>query len=491
MPIKRILIANRGEIACRIQRTARRLGLETIAVYHFTDRHAPHVSEADSAIELQAEIPTAAYLDIQQLLAAAHAMGADAIHPGYGFLAENAGFAAAVEAAGLRFIGPQPKVIELMGDKLRARDFAASRGIPVAPSCTQEGSMDAFIAAASTIGFPLLIKAAAGGGGKGMSIVHSADELANRAALATSEAQRYFADGRIYAERYIERPRHIEVQVLGDGTGNVVHLFERECSVQRRFQKIIEESPAPNLPRALRDEICSAAVELSSAALYRNAGTVEFILAPDGAFYFLEMNTRLQVEHPVTEFVTGMDLVEAQLRVANGEALWLTQEVIRQTGHAIECRVCAELPALDFRPATGTVRVLHVPEAPYLRFESGIREGLPITAAFDSMLAKLVCYGDDRAEAISRIKSALDATVLLGVDSNLEYLSAIFAHPAFVAGDLHTGFIVQHAASLAPLPLDAAMRASVLIAAALGNDDFRRMVDIIPEPHASIGYWRN
>ena len=321
---KTILIANRGEIACRVLRSARALGLRTVAVYHHEDRHAPHVRLADVAVELHADVPTAAYLDIAQLLAVATAEGAECIHPGYGFLSENARFAAAVEAAGLTFVGPQSEVIRLMGDKIHARDFAVRAGVPVSPSVTQDGDLDAFVTAAAHIGFPLLIKAAAGGGGKGMSIVRSSDELAARARTAMGEAERYFADGRVYAERYIERPRHIEVQVLGDGHGNVVHLFERECSVQRRFQKIIEESPAPALPAGLRDRMCSAAVELAASANYRNAGTVEFILAPDGEFYFLEMNTRLQVEHPVTEMVCGVDLVEAQLRVAAGAGLpWI------------------------------------------------------------------------------------------------------------------------------------------------------------------------
>jgi len=407
MPIERILIANRGEIACRIQRTAHRLGIRTTAVHHFADRHAPHVAAAAAAIELHAEVPTAAYLDIEQLIDAARRTGADAVHPGYGFLAENARFAAAVEQAGLRFIGPQPAVIDLMGDKLRAREFAAARGVPVAPSCQQEGSMAQFVADAAAIGFSLLIKAAAGGGGKGMSIVRSADELAARAELAAGEAQRYFADGRIYAERYVERPRHIEVQILGDGTGKVVHLFERECSIQRRFQKIIEESPAPNLAPALRATICEAAVQLAGAANYRNAGTVEFILAPDGAFYFLEMNTRLQVEHPVTEYVTGIDLVEAQIRVANGERLWLEQADVTTGGHALECRVCAEQPAQDFRPATGTIKLLRPPAGADLRFESGIQEGQAVSAAFDSMLAKLVCHGHDRATEINHMKEKI------------------------------------------------------------------------------------
>ncbi len=491
MPIKKILIANRGEIACRIQRTAHARGLATTAVYHFADREAPHVAAAASAVELLAEVPTAAYLDVEQLIAAAMRTGADAIHPGYGFLAENARFAAAVEAAGLTFIGPQPEVIQLMGDKLRAREFAAAQGVPVAPSCTQESSVGRFIAAAREVGFPLLIKAAAGGGGKGMSIVRRAEDLAPSIERAAGEAARYFADGRVYAERYVEQPRHIEVQVLGDGFGNVVHLFERECSIQRRFQKIIEESPAPNLDPALCAEICAAAVRLASAARYRNAGTVEFILAPSGEFFFLEMNTRLQVEHPVTEFVTGIDLVAAQIDIANGETWRWQQTSITRQGHALECRICAEQPAHDFRPATGTLCVVRPPQGADIRFESGIREGMQITAAFDSMLAKLVCYGADRAAATARTLAALEALVLLGVDTNIEYLANIFNHPEFKAGRLHTGFVVEHAASLRSADLTPAAQAAVLLAAALAEPAFRRLVYDVPEPYASIGAWRN
>jgi propionyl-CoA carboxylase alpha chain/3-methylcrotonyl-CoA carboxylase alpha subunit/acetyl-CoA/propionyl-CoA carboxylase biotin carboxyl carrier protein len=488
---KSILVANRGEIACRVMRTAARLGLRTVAVFHHEDRHAPHVAQADHAVELEAPVPTAAYLDIGQLLAAAAAADAECVHPGYGFLSENARFAAAVEDAGLAFVGPQSHVIRLMGDKIQAREFAAAAGVPVAPSVTQDGDLEAFVERASAIGFPLLIKAAAGGGGKGMSIVRSRAELAARARTAMGEAERYFADGRVYAERYIERPRHIEVQVLGDGNGTVVHLFERECSVQRRFQKIIEESPAARLATALRDRICQAAVDLAASAKYRNAGTVEFILAPDGEFYFLEMNTRLQVEHPVTEVVCGVDLVEAQLRVAAGEGLPWTQQALRQRGHAVECRVCCEEPEHDFRPATGAAQILRVPAADGVRFDGGIREGQAITAAFDSMVGKLIAHGADRAQAIARLSAALDDFVLLGVSNNLDYLRAVLDHAAFHAADLHTGFVVEHAADLALPALDAKQRAAVLIAAALGVDDFRRLAYDLPEPHAAIGGWRN
>ena len=486
-----ILIANRGEIACRVIRSARQLGLRTIAVYHHEDRHAPHVRLADVAVELLADVPTAAYLDVAQLLAIATRQGAQCIHPGYGFLSENAKFAAAVENAGLAFVGPQSEVIRLMGDKIHSREFAVQAGVPVSPSVKQDGDLDSFVEQASKMGFPLLIKAAAGGGGKGMSIVRSADQLASRARTAMGEAERYFADGRVYAERYIERPRHIEVQVMGDGEGNVVHLFERECSVQRRFQKIIEESPAPNLPVGLRDKICKAAVELAARAKYRNAGTVEFILAPDGEFYFLEMNTRLQVEHPVTEMVCGVDLVEAQLRVAAGLGLPWQQSDIRQSGHAIECRICCEEPEHDFRPATGVAQLLRVPHGEGVRFDGGIDQGQAITAAFDSMVGKLICHGESRDAAVDGIVQALNDFVLLGVSNNIDYLGAVLRHPAFRAGVLHTGFITEHAADLAAAPLDETDRAALLIAAALGVSDFRRLVYETPEPYASIGAWRN
>jgi acetyl/propionyl-CoA carboxylase alpha subunit len=486
-----ILIANRGEIACRVVRSARALGLRTIAVFHHEDRNAPHVAMADEAHVLRSDVPTAAYLDVEQIIGVARTAHAECIHPGYGFLSENAAFAEAVESAGLSFVGPQPDVIRLMGDKIRSREFAEKSGVPVAPSVKQDGDLDAFVAAATAVGFPLLIKAAAGGGGKGMSIVRSADELAERARIATGEAERYFADGRVYAERYIERPRHIEVQVLGDGAGNVVHLFERECSIQRRFQKIVEESPATALDRGLRDRICAAATDLAVGANYRNAGTVEFILTPDGEFYFLEMNTRLQVEHPVTEMVCGVDLVAAQLRIACGEGLPWQQAGIRQSGHAIECRICCEEPENDFRPATGRVQVLRLPEADGARFDGGIREGQAITAAFDSMIGKLVCHGKDRNEAIEASLKALDALILLGVSTNTDYLGAILEHPAFRAGELHTGFIEEHAGALAPAALDDTDRAAVLIAAALGIDQFQKLAFDTPEPHASIGGWRN
>ena len=484
--IRSVLVANRGEIACRILRTVRRLGLRGVAVFHFADRGAPHLALADEAIELTGAVPTAAYLDSRQIVAAALAAGADAIHPGYGFLAENADFAEAVAAAGLTFVGPDADVIRLMGDKITSRDFARAQGVPVAPSAIDEGDGAAFLERAAAIGFPLLIKASAGGGGKGMKVVREAADLAESIATAASEARRYFGDGRVYAEKLVEGPRHIEVQVLGDGRGGVVHLHERECSIQRRHQKVVEEAPAPRLPPDLKARICDAAVRLASAARYRNAGTIEFILGSDGEFYFLEMNTRLQVEHPVTEEVTGLDIVAEQLRIAAGDGLSLRQEEVRIRGHAIEVRLCAEEPEHDFRPATGTVGVLRWPgEA---RIEAGIVEGQEVTSAFDSMLAKIVTVAPSRLEAADRMTTALAGLVLLGVPNNADYLGRVVAHPAFRDGLLDTDFLARHADDLAPP--DAPSPAAIA-AALLADAEFRRVVEAVPALHAAMGPWRN
>jgi propionyl-CoA carboxylase alpha chain/3-methylcrotonyl-CoA carboxylase alpha subunit/acetyl-CoA/propionyl-CoA carboxylase biotin carboxyl carrier protein len=355
----------------------------------------------------------------------------------------------------------------------------------------QDGDLEDFLAKAEQVGFPLLIKASAGGGGKGMKIVRAASELKEQITTAASEAQRYFGDSRVYAERLVELPRHIEVQVLGDGNGNVVHLFERECSLQRRYQKIVEESPAPNLPTALRDRICAAAVELAKAANYKNAGTVEFILGADGEFYFLEMNTRLQVEHPITEEVVGVDLVEAQLKVASGEGLPFKQEDLKQTGWAIECRINAEEPEKDFRPAIGRIGLLRVPSGEGVRFDAGIVEGQAVTPAFDSMLAKLIAYGPDRATAAKRMEKALTGLALLGVPNNIDYLTRIMSNPEFLAGRLHTGFLAQEAAGLASPEAAPDEELAAILAAAFTDVDFKRIAHEVPEPYASIGFWRN
>ncbi|WP_164497951.1 acetyl-CoA carboxylase biotin carboxylase subunit [Sphingosinithalassobacter portus] len=488
---RRILIANRGEIACRVMRTLRAMGIESIAVYHAADAVSAHVAMADHSVEITGDTPVSAHLDAAQIIAVAKAAGADAVHPGYGFLSENAEFARAVEAAGLTFIGPDARAIALMGDKISSREFAAANGVAVAPSVTATDDFDAFVEQAAGIGFPLLIKASAGGGGKGMSIVRSADQLEPAARIATSEALRYFGDGRIYAETYLERPRHIEVQVLGDGNGGVIHLFERECSIQRRFQKIIEEAPAARLAPQLREAICAAAVRLAEVAHYRNAGTVEFILGADGRFFFLEMNTRLQVEHPVTEMITGIDLVQAQIQIAAGKGLPCAQADVAVHGHAIECRICAEDPERDFLPETGAISVLDVPHATWLRFESALNAGQKVTADFDPMLAKLVAHGADRAEAIDRSIAALEALDLLGVKTNIDYLARSIDHPAFRDGQLHTGFVGEHAEALAPAPPDPTQRAILLAAAALGLKPLHDAVTGTPEPYAEMGGWRN
>ena len=486
-----VLIANRGEIALRILRTVKAMGLRGAVVYHGADRDAPAVAAADAAIPITGKTPVAAYLDIDEILRAASEAGADAIHPGYGFLSENANFARRVAGAGLAFIGPAPQAIELMGDKVRARVFVAGRGFPVAPSAVEDDDARSFAARAAAVGFPLLIKPSAGGGGKGMRIVREAASLGEEIIRARSEGQRYFGDGRLYVERYIERPRHIEVQVLGDSYGNVVHLWERECSVQRRFQKILEETPSPALDAHKRREICEAAAGIARAAEYTNAGTVEFIYSEDGKFYFLEMNTRLQVEHPVTEMVTGIDLVEQQIRVAMGERLTLRQEGMRQTGHAIELRLYAEDPAHNFAPAVGRILRFDLPAGAGVRFDCGVRAGQRITAAFDPMLAKIIVHGADRAEAIARARFALEHTVLLGCATNAAFLDRLLAHPAFASGAVHTGFLDANPELAAGTPLTDDARIALIAAAALSQRQVLDAARAIPEPHASIGGWRN
>jgi len=486
---RKVLVANRGEIACRVLRTLRAQHIPSVAVHHFVDRASPHVALADEAVELQGAVPSAAYLDAAQILAACERLGVDAIHPGYGFLSENAAFVEQVSARGITFIGPSADVMRLMGDKIRSREFAARVGVPTSKSIVFAEGDDA--SRAEALGFPLLIKASAGGGGKGMKIVRQPSELASMVALARGEAERYFGDRRVYAERLLERPRHIEVQLLGDGRGGVVHLGDRECSIQRRYQKIVEESPAPNLDPDLRRALIEAALKLGRASRYENAGTVEFIVGEDGTFFFLEMNTRLQVEHPVTEWVTGRDLVADQLAIARNKQLPLTQDEVRADGHAIECRVCAEEPEHDFRPATGPVGVLRLPELEGLRVDAGIAEGQAVTSAFDSMLMKVVAHAPSRESAITRLAQGLKHLVVLGVPTNIDYLVRLIEHPAFKRGQLHTGFTTERASELAPQGLDDAHKIALACAIALSDDAFRRAAFDIPEPWASMGGFRN
>jgi acetyl-CoA/propionyl-CoA carboxylase biotin carboxyl carrier protein len=489
--IKKVLIPNRGEIACRILRSLERMDIPGVVVYHAVDADTPAVQMAQEKVEIEGDTPVAAYLDVDQIINACKTTGADAIHPGFGFLAENADFARRVEQEGITFIGPLPEVIEMMGNKVAARSFCIENHFPLAPSVTEAEGNDDFKAMVKKIPLPLLIKAAAGGGGKGMQIVNNLEDLEKSIQLAKEEGKRSFGNGEVYAERYVENSRHIEVQILADHHGNVIHLGERECSIQRRFQKVIEESPAPALTPELRQDICDTAVEIARRAEYRNAGTVEFILAPDGEFYFLEMNTRLQVEHPVTEMVTGVDLVELQIRVAKGEPLPMTQEQVKTNGHAIELRLYAEDPENDFLPATGTLFAYQMPSGKKIRVEDGFAQGMTVSSAFDPMLAKLIVHGEDRAKALEQGVNALKETLILGVTTNIDYLGRILSHPAFIKGNIHTGFIPLYADDLKPQTLKEEELNMLLAVTAFSSREFVDPAFIVPEPYSFFGDWRN
>ncbi|MFF1407439.1 acetyl-CoA carboxylase biotin carboxylase subunit [Streptomyces sp. NPDC058294] len=439
-----VLVANRGEIAVRVIRTLRSLGVRSVAVFSDADADARHVREADTAVRIGPAPAAESYLSVERLLAAAARTGARAVHPGYGFLAENAGFARACEEAGLVFIGPPADAIALMGDKIRAKETVRAAGVPVVPGSSGSGLSDAELAAAAReIGTPVLLKPSAGGGGKGMRLVRDVNALAEEIAAARREARASFGDDTLLVERWVDRPRHIEIQVLADGHGNVVHLGERECSLQRRHQKIIEEAPSVLLDERTRSAMGEAAVQAARSCGYRGAGTVEFIVPggdPD-SYYFMEMNTRLQVEHPVTELVTGLDLVEWQLRVAAGERLGFTQEDVRLTGHAVEARICAEDPARGFLPSGGTVLLLDEPGGDGVRTDSGLSEGTEVGSLYDPMLSKVIAYGPDRETALRRLRAALAETVTLGVQTNAGFLRRLLGHPAVVAGELDTGLV--------------------------------------------------
>jgi len=489
--ISSVLIANRGEIAVRIARGVQRLGRRAIVAYHDVDATSLAVRVADEAVRIDGPTPVAAYLSMDALLQAARTTGADAVHPGFGFLAENAAFARRVQEAGLTWIGPPPAAIEAMGDKIRARRLAREAGVTVIPGLDDEiRDTGQAIEVATQIGFPVMIKACAGGGGKGLRVIHSAIEVGQAFERTRGEARAAFGDERVFIEKLIERPRHIEIQVLGDAHGNLVHLGERECSIQRRHQKLIEEAPSPFLDEATRGAMGAQAVALARAVGYQSAGTVEFVVDAARHFYFLEMNTRIQVEHPVTEMITGIDLIAEQLRLAEGEPLGYEQERVGQVGHAIECRLCAEDALHDFAPATGRLRIFRTPEADGLRLDSGVAEGDEVTANFDSMLAKLIVVGRDRDEAIARMRAALADTIALGVTTNAAYLERVLAHPDFARGETHTGFLAEHAADLVP-PAPTREQLSVLIAAALLTN--RTVLDprySAPTLHAAIGDWR-
>jgi 3-methylcrotonyl-CoA carboxylase alpha subunit len=462
---KRILIANRGEIACRVIRTCKRLGVETVAVYSEADAGALHVALADAAHPIGAAPARASYLRIDGIVAAAKAHRAEAIHPGYGFLSENADFAEACATAGIVFIGPPASAIRATGSKSGAKALMQKAGVPLLPGYHGDAQDLATLrAAAVEVGYPVMLKPVAGGGGRGMRRVDSAAELAEKVESAMREARSSFGDGRLLIEKFLAAPRHVEVQVFADAHGNCIHLHERDCSLQRRHQKVIEEAPAPNLGLATRRALGEAAVAVARTVGYRGAGTVEFLVDGD-AFYFMEMNTRLQVEHPVTEMITGLDLVEWQLRIANGEALPLTQSQVRADGHAFEARLYAEDPSKGFAPGTGRLVHLRLPGTDAsVRVDSGVREGDAISPYYDSMIAKLIVHGRDRAEALARLRDALAQTQVAGPAANVDFLARIAAHPAFAAGPVDTTFIDRHLGSLAP-PRAPAPAAALAIAA--------------------------
>lgn len=451
-----VLVANRGEIAVRVIRTLRRLGVRSVAVYSDADAGARHVREADTAVRIGPPAASESYLSVERLLEAAARTGAQAVHPGYGFLAENAAFARAVTDAGMAFVGPPASAIELMGDKIRAKETVKAAGVPVVPGSSGSGLSDAELTdAARQVGVPVLLKPSAGGGGKGMRLVRDETTLAEEIAAARREARGSFGDDTLLVERWIDRPRHIEIQVLADGHGNVVHLGERECSLQRRHQKIIEEAPSPFLDEETRAAMGEAAVEAARSCGYRGAGTVEFIVAGVDAssYFFMEMNTRLQVEHPVTELITGVDLVEWQLRAAAGEQLPWQQSEITLNGHAVEARICAETARpngdrVDFLPSAGTVRLLREPSGEGVRVDSGLSEGTEVGTTYDPMLAKVIAHGADRASALRRLRGALAGTTVLGVDTNTAFLRSLLAHPQVRSGELDTGLVDRDAASM-------------------------------------------
>jgi 3-methylcrotonyl-CoA carboxylase alpha subunit len=490
---EKILIANRGEIACRVIRTCRRLAIRTVAVHSTIDAHAMHVAQADEAYEIGGPRPVDSYLRADRIIEVAKACGAQAIHPGYGFLSENEDFARAVEAAGLVFIGPTPEAIEKMGLKDRAKAIMEKAGVPVVPGYHGENQDAKFLRGeAKRVGFPLLIKAVAGGGGKGMRLVTQDGEFDDQLAAARREAKNAFGDEAVLLERFVQGPHHIEFQVFGDTHGNYVHLFERECSIQRRHQKILEETPSPFVDDAMRDAMGKAAVAAARAIAYRGAGTIEFIAGADRKFYFMEMNTRLQVEHPVTEMITGEDLVEWQLRVAAGEALPLKQSEITSGGHAIEVRLCAENPANNFLPETGTIGVLRATHEvdEVVRLDTGVREGDEVSVFYDPMIAKLIVWGSDRPEAARRMQEALAETELLGVKTNLAFLERVVAHPAYLAGDTDTAFIERHRADLLPATKEVPLEAVIAAAARAFLDEMEALAMKPASPWNDMHGWR-
>jgi propionyl-CoA carboxylase alpha chain len=443
---KKILIANRGEIACRVIRTARRMGIKTVAVYSEADKDARHVEMADEAVLIGPPPSAQSYLQIERIVKACKDTGAEAVHPGYGFLSENAAFCAALEKEGIVFIGPKVHAIEAMGDKIASKKLAIEAKVNTIPGHNQAvTSPEEAVEIARRIGYPVMIKASAGGGGKGLRVAYDDTQCREGLAACRNEAKNAFGDDRVFIEKFIEEPRHIEIQVLGDAHGNYVYLHERECSIQRRHQKVIEEAPSPFIDEATRKAMGEQAVQLARAVKYQSAGTVEFVVGKDRSFYFLEMNTRLQVEHPVTEFITGLDLVELMIRVAAGERLQIAQKDVQRTGWAIECRINAEDPLRGFLPSSGRlVKFIPPPEVPgQVRVDTGVYEGGEVSMYYDSMIAKLICHGATRDQAITRMREALNAFVIRGVASNIAFQAALLQHPRFLSGNFNTGLIAE------------------------------------------------
>jgi 3-methylcrotonyl-CoA carboxylase alpha subunit len=490
---RKVLIANRGEIAVRVARTCRVMGIPTVAVYSDADESALHTRVSEQAVRIGPAEAALSYLRIDALLEAARKTGADAVHPGYGFLSQSGEFADAVAGAGLTFIGPPGPVHRRMGDKKGARRLMASAGVPIVPGYDGDDQQDeSLLAAARRIGWPVILKPSRGGGGKGMRVVRADPDFAVALGASRRESKAAFGDDVMVIERFVDRPRHVEVQVLADREGLIVHLGERECSLQRRHQKVVEETPSSALDPASRAGLCAAGVAAARAASYENAGTVEFLLDPKGAFYFLEMNTRLQVEHPVTECVTGLDLVRLQIEVAAGRPLALTQALIAPRGHALECRLYAEDPDRGDLPSPGRLLAWSMPEGPGVRVDAGVATGSTVTVHYDPLLAKLVTWGASRSESIARMADALTRSVALGLTTNLSRLRAIVAHPAFLAGDLHTGFLEEHWGEPTS-PAGPPPEALVAVAAALQSlrtPSPGPAAAALADPWSQIGGWR-
>ena len=487
--IKKILIANRGEIACRIIRACKEMSIASVSVYSDVDINSPHVNMADEAVCIGPANPAESYLNFEKIIDAAKSTSSDAIHPGYGFLSENGDFAEYVADSGLIFIGPSPETIKVMGDKAESKKMMEEAGVPTIPGHDGElsGNIDSI---AKEIGFPLMVKAAAGGGGKGMRAVYKSEDLSGAIESAKNEARNSFGNDTLILERFLDKPRHIEVQILGDQKGNIIHLFERECTIQRRHQKIIEESPSVAITNKLRKKMGEAAIKAAEVTNYYSTGTVEF-LYQDGEFYFLEMNTRLQVEHGVTEMVCGIDLVKWQIRVANGEALSLTQKNVKQKGHSIECRIYAEDPSRNFLPTPGFVRKLELPVGPGIRNDVGILEGQEVSSSYDPLLSKLVVWDSNRADAINRMNYALGNFVVLGLITNQPFLKEIISNKEFVKGNFDTNFISENFADwkLEDIPLEA-IASALLSSKSSSTTIVSKDPKDISSPWNQKGHWR-